>query len=127
MDLVLWHWGYFPRDLRLLQIFGYVSLMYILEILPIPLYGPVAPKGPLFTHFLPNSTHFRQGTLLSHLTFNLEHSSHACRLRPLSNEDGIAEEPRRSQRLKWSLRTSLYTLSCQRKLFQKSQEVLACV
>jgi hypothetical protein len=90
-------------DVRLCQPHEY----YMYSRSPIPLHGPVAPEGRLFTHFLPNSTHFRQGKLLSHLTFNLEHSSHACRLRPLSNEEGIAEEPRRSQRLKWSRRTSL--------------------
>ncbi len=51
--------------------------------------------------------HFRQGTLLSHLTFNREHSSQACRFRPRSNELGMAEFPLRSHRLKWSRRTSL--------------------
>lgn len=59
------------------------------------------------THVLPNSLHFRHGVLLSHFTFNLEHSSHACRFRPRSRELGIAEFPRRSHRLKWSRRTSL--------------------
>lgn len=61
----------------------------------------------LLTHFLPNSVHFRQGTLLSHLTFNREHSSQACRFRPRSSELGMAEFPLRSHRLKWSRSTSL--------------------
>jgi hypothetical protein len=61
----------------------------------------------LLTHVLPNSLHFRHGTSLSHFTFSLEHSSHACRFRPLSNELGISEVPRFSQRLKWSRNTSL--------------------
>ena len=37
----------------------------------------LSPAGLLLTQVLPNSLHFRQGTLLSHLTFNLEHSSQA--------------------------------------------------
>lgn len=63
--------------------------------------------GRVLTHFLPNSVHLRQGTVLSHLTFSLEHSSHACRFLPLSSELGIADVPLFSHRLKWSLKTSL--------------------
>lgn len=54
----------------------------------------------VFTQTLPNSLHLRQGTSLSHLTFSLEHSSHACRFRPRSKESGIAAEPRWSHLLK---------------------------
>jgi hypothetical protein len=72
------------------------------------------PAARLFTHVLPNSSHFRHGTLLSHLTFSLEHSSQAWRFLPLSSELGISEEPRLSQRLKWSRRTSL----CPRMLIE---------
>jgi hypothetical protein len=78
------------------------------HISPIFLNVPVgSPAERVFTHVRPNSWHFRHGTLLSHLTFNREHSSHACRFRPRSKEFGMAEFPRLSQRLKWSRSTSL--------------------
>jgi hypothetical protein len=75
--------------------------------------------GRLFTQALPNSLHFLHGTLLSHFTFSLEHSSHACRFRPRSRELGIAEFPRRSHRLKWSRRTSLGEETCQCSFFRR--------
>lgn len=89
-----------------------------------PAIGNNEPVGRLLTQFLPNSLHFRHGTLLSHFTLSLEHSSHACRFRPRSKELGISEVPRRSHRLKWSRSTSLYAPQSQRRLSRWVSEVL---
>jgi hypothetical protein len=100
----------YHQDSQLENLYISISLLLRLENAMDSRYDPHllhSPTGRLLTHVLPNSLHFRHGILLSHFTFNLEHSSQACRLRPRSKELGIAEFPLRSHRLKWSLRTSL--------------------